>query len=170
MFLRCVKSLFRENHVFLHLHFLSIIKHWLPKHLSHAALSLTSFYFTRSAISTLTAAFLPCDMPLHQYKWIFAVHMLPVCWLFIIYSSYNIKITAQRNTPEPKSYSFGLSYMVSYRNGSKLHSEKLWFGIRKCFFTKIVVKHQNRIPRDVIDAPNVTAFKKHLGNVTNNML
>lgn len=114
MFLRCVKSLFRENHVFLHLHFLSIIKHWLPKHLSHAALSLTSFYFTRSAISTLTAAFLPCDMPLHQYKWIFAVHMLPVCWLFIIYSSYNIKITAQRNTPEPKSYSFGLSYMVSW--------------------------------------------------------
>lgn len=77
---------------------------------------------------------------------------------------------AQRNTPEPKSCPCGLSYMVSSRNGSKLHQERLRLGIRKCFFTKKVVKHQNRIPRDAIDVPKLTAFKKHLGNATSNML
>lgn len=77
---------------------------------------------------------------------------------------------AQKNTPVPKSDSFGLSNIVSYGNDSKLHQERLRLDIRKCFFTKKVVKHQNRIPRDVIDAPNLSAFKKHLGNATNNML
>lgn len=77
---------------------------------------------------------------------------------------------AQKNTPEPKSYCFGLSYMVSHENGSKLHQERLRLDIRKCFFAEKVVKHQNRIHGEVIDAPNLSAFKKYLGNAINKML
>ncbi|KAK4819112.1 hypothetical protein QYF61_025579 [Mycteria americana] len=55
-------------------------------------------------------------------------------------------------------------------NGSKLHQGTFSLHIRKHFFTKRVVKHQNRLPREVIDAPNLSAFKRHLGNARNSML
>ena len=33
-----------------------------------------------------------------------------------------------------------------------------------------VVKHWNRLPRDVVDAPSLSVFKRHLDNALNSML
>ena len=37
-------------------------------------------------------------------------------------------------------------------------------GIRKRIFTERVVKHQNRLPMDVVMAPGMPVFKKPLGS------
>ena len=55
-------------------------------------------------------------------------------------------------------------------NGSKLCQMRFRLDIRKHFFTEQVVKHLNRIPMEVVDAPNLSVFKKHLDNALNNML
>jgi len=39
--------------------------------------------------------------------------------------------------------------------------------IRKHFFIKMVVKHWNRLPREVADPPSLSAFKRHLDNAVN---
>ena len=55
-------------------------------------------------------------------------------------------------------------------NGSRLHQGRFSLDIRKHFFTKRVVKHWNRLPREVVNAPCLSVFKRHLDNTLNNML
>ncbi|KFW64946.1 hypothetical protein AS28_05635, partial [Pygoscelis adeliae] len=55
-------------------------------------------------------------------------------------------------------------------NGSKLHQGRFRLDIRKHCFTQRVVKHWNRLRREVVDAPSLPVFKRHLNNALNNML
>jgi len=55
-------------------------------------------------------------------------------------------------------------------NGSKLCQGRFRLDIRKHLFTRRVVKHWNRLPREVVHAPSLSVFQRHLDNDLNNML
>ena len=55
-------------------------------------------------------------------------------------------------------------------NGAKLHQQKFRLDIRKHFFTKRVVKHWHTFPREEVDDPSLSVFKRRLDNALNNML
>jgi len=54
-------------------------------------------------------------------------------------------------------------------NGSKLSEGRFRLDTRKHFFTKRMVKHWNRLPREVINAPSLSMLKRHLDNALNNL-
>ncbi|KFM08468.1 hypothetical protein AS27_08248, partial [Aptenodytes forsteri] len=55
-------------------------------------------------------------------------------------------------------------------NGFKLKEGRFRLDIRKKFFTMRVVRHWNRLPREVTDAPSLELFKARLDGALSNLV
>ena len=55
-------------------------------------------------------------------------------------------------------------------NGSKLKEARFRLGIRKKFFMMKVVKHWNRLPREVVDSTSLETFKVRVDGVLSNLI
>ncbi|KFO82855.1 hypothetical protein N303_08127, partial [Cuculus canorus] len=55
-------------------------------------------------------------------------------------------------------------------NGYKLERGRFSLDIRKKFFIMRVVGHWNRLPREVVDAPSLEAFKARLDGALGSLI
>ena len=56
------------------------------------------------------------------------------------------------------------------KNAFKLEEGRFRLDIRKKFFTVRVVRHWNRLPREVVDFPSLEAFKARMDGAVSNLI
>jgi len=71
-------------------------------------------------------------------------------------SAYSLGREGRTNTPRDNSF--------------KLKEGRFRLDIRKKFFTMRVVRHWNRLPREVVDAPSLKVFKARLDGALSNLV
>ena len=59
---------------------------------------------------------------------------------------------------------------IMWGDGFKLEEGRFRLDIRKKFFTVRVVRHWNRLPSEVVDAPSLEAFKARLDGALSNLV
>ncbi|KFV48110.1 hypothetical protein N341_00447, partial [Tyto alba] len=55
-------------------------------------------------------------------------------------------------------------------NSFKMKEGRFRLDMRKMFFTVRVVRHWNRLPREVVDAPSLEVFKARLDGALSNLV
>jgi len=55
-------------------------------------------------------------------------------------------------------------------NSFKLREGRFRLHIRKKYFTMRVVKHRNRLPREVVEAPSLNTFRARLDGALSNLI
>ena len=55
-------------------------------------------------------------------------------------------------------------------NGFKLEEGRFRLDVRKKWFTVRVVRHRNRLPREVVNVPSLEAFKARLDGAVSNLV